>query len=169
MVKGFKDLEDLAVGNIQEVPLSLLNCLENVKAARNQLISIQFKHCKYDDGKIYFNPKMKRLIDEYVGEGENYTNPDFKCHILDHLWSVGINAEIQRCDPTLEKKEFKKRFVGNKTKTCTIKLYSFYMIAELCKIFEGELLNDLNRAMQTGEIQLNRRITASGKKSKMVP
>ena len=165
-----KNLESLAVGEIKEVSKKTMFYLEEwrVKAERNQIISTQFKHVLYNDGNIYFNPDLKNLLDKHVGE-EQYTNKDNGFHLVDHLNNIGIKTEIERCDYSLPSKEFKKRFLGKGVKTCTIKLYSFYMIAELCKIFTGKLLNDINAAMRDGKINLNRRIRAGNKNCKWYP
>ena len=135
-------IEDIASGRIKEIPADLIKELENSKLARNQMISTQFKHCIHEDAKIFFNPKIERLVNEYVGKDELFYKEE--CHVLDYLKNKGLDVEILRKNADLPRKDFRKNFCLNddnsEIPTCTITLYAFFLLAELCKIFEGELL-----------------------------
>ena len=155
------NLEDIASGLIKELPIELLEELESGKSSRNQMISTQFKHCMYDDPIIFFNPKIKPLVDEYVGKNEEYYKEEF--HGLDYLKQKGIDVEILKKNPELSRKDFHKNFSKNddnsEVPTCTITIYAFFLLAELCKIFEGELLDDIIRGIRKNKIQMNRRVS----------
>ena len=163
-------IEDIASGRIKEISVELLKELENSKLARNQMISSQFKHCIHENGKIFFNSNIKRLVDEYVGKNELFYKENF--HVLDYLKDKGLNVEIQRKNPDLPKKDFNKNFCLNddnsQVPTCTITLYAFFLLAELCKIFEGDLLEDIIIAIRRNKIQMNKRVS-TGMASKYFP
>ena len=164
------NIEDIASGRIKEIPVELLEELKNSKLARNQMISTQFKHCIHDDAKIFFNPKIEHLINEYVGKDELFYKKE--CHVLDYLKDKGLEVEILRKNPDLPKKDFNKNFCVNEDNTlvptCTITLYAFFLLAELCKIFEGDLLEDIIRDIRRNKIQMNKRVS-TGMASKYFP
>lgn len=155
------NLEDIASGLIKEVPKELLEKLQDCKMARNQLISSQFKHALHDDSVLFFNPKLKNLIGEHVGNKELFYKE--KWHVLDYLKNKGFDVELKRMNPDLSRDEFKKNFGlndnGSKRPTCTITIYAFFLLAELCKIFEGDLLEDIVTGFRRRKIQMNRRVS----------
>jgi hypothetical protein len=168
-LRGIK-LEDIASGLIKELPIELLKDLEDAKSASNQMISSQFKHCLYEDSILFFNPKIKNLISQYVGNKELFYKE--KWHVLDYLKQKGMDVEIIRKNPDLSRKDFHKNVGknedGTKIPTCTITIYAFFLLAELCKIFEGELLDDIITAIRKNKIQMNRRVS-TGMMKKFFP
>lgn len=169
-INDIKVIEDIASGLIKEISVENLQELENSKIASNQMISTQFKHCLYEDGKIFFNPDIKHLVDKYVGKNEFFYKEDF--HVLDYLKDKGFNVEIQRKNHDLPKKDFRKNFcVNEKNKQipyCTITLYAFFLLAELTKIFKGDLLDDVLKDIRRNRIQMNKRVS-TGMISKYYP
>lgn len=163
-------IENIASGRVKEISKELLQELENCKLARNQMISTQFKHCICEDGKIFFNPKIEHLINEYVGKEELFYREEW--YVLDYLKDKGFNVEIQRINPDLPRKDFRKNHCINEDNkeipTCTITLYAFFLLAELCKIFEGDLLDDILKDIRRNKIQMNKRVS-TGMMSKYYP
>ena len=164
------NIEDIASGRIKEIPVELVKELKNCKLARNQMISTQFKHCIHEDAKIFFNPKIDYLVNEYVGKDELFYRKE--CHVLDYLKDKGLDVEIIRKNADLPRKDFRKTFCLNEDNseipTCTITLYAFFLLAELCKIFEGELLEDITKDIRRNKIQMNKRVS-TGMASKYFP
>ena len=154
-------LEDIASGLVKEIPIELLKELESSKSARNQMISTQFKHCTHEDPIIFFNPKVENLVSKYVSDKELFYKEKF--HVLDYLKQKGMDVKIHRKNPDLSRMDFNKNFGKNddnsEVPTCTITMYAFFLLAELCKIFEGELLEDIVLAIRKNKIQMNRRIS----------
>ena len=75
-----------------------------------------------------------------------------------------MDVEILRKNADLPSKDFRKKFCLNDDNseilTCTITLYAFFLLAELCKIFEGELLEeDIVIAIRRNKIQMNKRVS----------
>ena len=84
-----------------------------------------------------------------------------------------MDVEILRKNADLPRKDFRKNFCLNHDNseilTCTITLYAFFLLAELCKIFEGELLEeDIVIAIRRNKIQTNKRVS-TGMMSKYFP
>lgn len=171
---------DLASGKIKDIPTDVLHKLENCKMQRNQLISVQFKHALYDKADIFFNPRLKNFIEKHVGKDELYYNEDSGFLLLDWLKHIGFDVNINRKNPELPKKDFHKRFScnedGTKRPMCTFSIYAFFLLAELCKIFnngkpkkeDDSLLDDILRGIRKRKIQMNRRIS-TGMMTKFYP
>ena len=169
-INDIKNIEDIASGLIKEISVELSHELENMKLVRNQMISTQFKHCIHNDEKIFFNPNIKHLIDEYVGKNELFYKENF--HVLDYLKEKGFDVEILRINPDLPKEDFRKNFCVNedntKIPTCTITIFAFFLLAELNRIFEGVLLDDVLKDIRRNKIQMNKRVS-TGMLSKYYP
>ena len=155
------NLEDIASGNVKEIPVELLKELEKSKSARNQMISTQVKHCVNDDPILFFNPQIKNLVSQYVGDKELFYKENF--HVLDYLKQKGMDVKILRKNHELSRQDFLKNhgIDANKKEfpTCTITIYAFFLLAELCKIFEGNLLDDIVYNIGKNKIQMNRRVS----------
>jgi len=155
-------LEDIASGKVKEVPYELIKKYENCKLQPNQLISTQIKHCLYDDATLLFNPDIQHIVNEHVGKDELYYKKGSQYHVLDHLKNRGFDVEIKRFNPDLSRKEFKKLAInedGIEIPTCTFTTYAFFFLAELNKVFSGDLRNDILLAIRKNKIQMNRRIS----------
>jgi len=154
-------IDNICSGLIKNIPVNFLEEAKNCKLLRNQQISTQLKHCLYEDGKLFFDPKMERLVKEYVGENESYYKENL--HVIDYLKDRGIDANIKRLSSELTRKQFKevcgKNEDGSERPTCTITIYAFFLLAELCKVFKGELLEDIKLAIRKKQIQMNRRVS----------
>ena len=84
-----------------------------------------------------------------------------------------MDVEILNKNADVPRKDFRKNFCLNDDKseilTCTITLYAFFLLAELCKIFEDELLEeDIVIAIRRNKIQMNKRVS-TGMMSKYFP
>ena len=84
-----------------------------------------------------------------------------------------MDVEILRKNADLPSKDFRKNLCLNDDNseilTCTITLYAFFLLAELCKIFEDELLEeDIVIAIRRNKIQMNKRVS-TGMMSKYFP
>jgi hypothetical protein len=166
------NLEDVASGKIKEIPFELLEKYQNCKLQSNQLLSTQIKHCLYDDHTLLFNPAIEHIVNKHVGNKELFYKKDSQLHIIDYLKNKGFDVEIKRHSPDLPRKEFNKKFgideKNEKLPICTITIYAFFLLAELCKIFGGELANDILSAIRKNKIQMNRRIS-TGIAKKLFP
>lgn len=134
-------------------------------------LTTQIKHALYDDAEILINPDIKDFYEQ------NVSNPDYhypaydkysQCHIFDFLKLKGFQIEIGNKNE-LDKEEFKEY------PTCTFKLYAYFLLADLHKIFqtlptsiyekltnkewvENQLFTDLKKAFQKKKITQDRRL-----------
>ena len=83
-----------------------------------------------------------------------YCSNSSQGHIFDYLNLKGFHIEIIKSE--LEDKEFKKY------KTCTLKLYAYFMVADLPKILQNELGIDLKEAFIKRKIKQERRLGVNG-------
>jgi hypothetical protein len=143
---------------VKEIDIDLLDIAEKVKSIPTIHLTSQIKHVLYDDAEILVNLQIKELYEE------NIKNPDYlypyytnisQSHIFDYLSLKGFKIEISKKND-LDKKEFKKY------KTCTFKLYAYFLLADLPKIFQNELLEDLKEAFRTKKITQERRLKTNG-------
>ena len=173
--KGFLGIEDIAMGKIVETHMDIINPLLYVKQKPYLHLTTQGKHVLYDDGNIIMNPKIQKTYKTHVKD-KSLQYPSIKaengCHIIDFLQMQGFDACLEKKESSLSSKEFKDKYVKNELvnyKTCTIKIYAYFLIADLNKIFEGRFKKDLLDAQAKGDIKLNRRVTGKGMKSKWYP
>jgi hypothetical protein len=172
---NFYNVIDIAMGKIDETHMSFLDQFLYVKQKPYTHLTTQIKHIFYDDGSIIINPAIQKLYKKHVKD-EDLQYPSVKkengCHIIDHLQMQGFDVFLERKETHLNRKEFKDKYIKNDQvnyKTCTIKLYAFYLNADLNKIFEGKFKHDLLQAQSKGDIKLNRRITGKGMNPKWYP
>ena len=120
-------------------------------------LTTQVKHIFYNDAEILVNPKIKDLYEENINKPEYqypYYDLSSQGHIFDYLNLKGFDIEIIKSE--LEDKEFKKY------KTCTFKLYAYFMLADLPKILQNELGSDLKEAFIKRKIKQERRLGVNG-------
>lgn len=159
LLSNFPELQNfnyLAKEKSLKVNGSRVTQLTNVKSGRTLQLTTQFKHVLYEDAEILVNPDIKDFYEANV-EDSKYIYPYYDpqgCQFIDYLKLKGFeNIDIEIND---DKKKRKK------LPTLTIKLFGYYMIADLCKMFGGEYLEHIKTAMLQGKISLKRRLAASG-------
>ena len=143
--------------NILDIDKINLDLLKRIKQIPTLHLTTQIKHIFYNDAEILINPKIKELYEK------NIKNPDYiypyysnssQGHIFDYLILKGFDIEIIKSE--LEDREFKKY------KTCTFKLYAYFMLADLPKILQNELGADLKEAFIKRKIKQERRLGVNG-------
>ena len=134
-----------------------LEKLKKIKQIPTLHLTTQVKSIFNNDAEILINPKIKELYEE------NIKNPDYlysyyssksQSHIFDYLSLKGFDINILKND--LEDKDFKKY------KTCTFKLYAYFMLADLPKILQNDLGIDLKEAFIKRKIKQERRLGVNG-------
>ena len=175
-LKGIYELTENR--EIKQINAELLNKV-NIQAIPTINLTTQIKHALYDDAEILINPDIKNFYEQ------NVSNPDYhypaydrfsQCHIFDFLKLKGLQIEIGNKNE-VDKEEFKKY------PTCTFKLYAYFLLADLSKIFqtlptntyekiltnnyggeeakqwvENQLFTDLKKAFQKKKITQDRRL-----------
>lgn len=158
-VPELKSINHLAKTKKLKVSSSLVDQLSKVKSARTLNLTSQFKHVLYDDAEILLNPAIKEFYESQISE-DQYRYPYYDpsgCQFIDFLKIKGFeNISIEHNEYTENNKKIKDM------PKLTIKLFGYYMIADICKLFGDEYLNDIRTAMLQGKISLKRRLAASG-------
>ena len=175
-LKGIYEL----TGNkdIKQINTDLLDKV-NFQAIPTLHLTTQIKHPLYNDEEILLNPDLKNFYEQHINN-PNYKYPTYnqlsQGHIFDFLKLKGFQIEIGKKNE-IEKEEFKKY------KTCTFKLYAYFLLADLSKIFqtltldeyikristkysieeaklfvENQLFTDLKKAFETKKITQERRL-----------
>jgi len=143
--------------NILDIDKINLEALKKIKQIPTLHLTTQVKHIFYNDAEILVNPKIKDFYEQNISKPEYlYSYYDFSSqgHIFDYLNLKGFDIEIIKSE--LEDKEFKKY------KTCTFKLYAYFMLADLSKILQNELGADLKEAFIKRKIKQERRLGVNG-------
>lgn len=160
-LKGVYELT--ALKEIKEIESSLIiDKLKNVQSIPTFHLTTQIKNVLYDDAEILINPNIKDLYEENINKVDYqypYYDEKSQSHIFDYLILKGIQTHIgQKINITdeLDRKEFKKH------PTCTFKLYAYFLLADLPKIFQNELLAELKEAFRTKKITQERRLKTNG-------
>lgn len=145
----FQDLSDINKIDFEK--------LKKIKQIPTLHLTTQVKHIFYNDDEILVNPKIKDLYEQNINKTEYlypYYNLGSQGHIFDYLNLKGFDIKIIKSE--LEDKEFKKY------KTCTFKLYAYFMLADLPKILQNELGSDLKEAFIKRKIKQERRLGVNG-------
>jgi hypothetical protein len=154
--EGLTGINHLSKTKRLSVKSATLDKLNKVKAARTLQLTTQFKHVLYNDAEILINPQILPIIKKHV-TNEKYNYPPYSslgCHFIDYLKLKGFkDFDIEQTDNIEKLKKFK---------TCTLKIFGYFMIADLCKMFGGEYLKDIVEAIKKGKLTLKRRLAASG-------
>jgi len=158
-LKGIYELTKSS--EVQEVNVDLLED-KDFKAVPTIHLTTQIKHVLYNDEEILINPRLKDFYEKFIKD-KNYLYPYYnensQSHIFDYLTLKGIDFKLSdKIDYSnnLEKEEFKKY------PTCTFKLYAYFLLADLPKIFQNELLVDLKEAFKNKRITQERRLKTNG-------
>jgi len=158
-LKGIYELTKSS--EVQEVNVDLLED-KDFKAVPTIHLTTQIKHVLYNDEEILVNPRLKDFYEKFIKD-KNYLYPYYnensQSHIFDYLTLKGIDFKLSdKIDYSnnLEKEEFKKY------PTCTFKLYAYFLLADLPKIFQNELLIDLKEAFKNKRITQERRLKTNG-------
>jgi hypothetical protein len=158
-VPELKSISHLSKARNLKVSSSLVNRLEKIKSARTLNLTSQFKHVLYEDAEILLNPFIKEFYESQITE-EQYKYPCYDpsgCQFIDFLKMKGFeNISIEHNEYNETNKKVKDM------PKLTVKLFGYYMIADICKLFGGEYLKDIRTAMLQGKISLKRRLAASG-------
>lgn len=167
-LKGIYELTENR--EIKQINADLLNKVD-IQAIPTINLTTQIKHALYDDAEILINPDIKDFYEQ------NVSNPDYhypaydrfsQCHIFDFLKLKGFQIEIGNKNE-LDYEELKKY------PTCTFKLYAYFLLADLSKIFqtlptniykkikgeewvENQLFIDLKKSFQKKKITQERRL-----------
>jgi len=163
---------------IKQISTDLLDEAD-IQAVPTINLTTQIKHALYKDAEILINPDIKSFYEQ------NVSNPDYhypsynifsQCILFDFLNLKGFQIKIGNKNE-LDKEEF------NKYPTCTFKLYAYFLLADLSKIFqtlpintykklitkqygvekakiwlENQLFTDLKKAFQKKKITQERRL-----------
>ncbi|MBX7077353.1 MAG: hypothetical protein K1X33_08600, partial [Methanobacteriaceae archaeon] len=175
-LKGIYELTENR--KIKQINADLLNKVD-IQAIPIINLTTQIKHVLYDDAEILINPDIKNFYEQNVSNN-NYHYPAYDkfslCHIFDFLKLKSFQIEIGNKNE-IDKEEFKKY------PTCTFKLYAYFLLADLSKIFqtlptntykkiltnnygseeakqwvENQLFTDLKKAFQKKKITQDRRL-----------
>ena len=167
-LKGIYELTENR--EIKQINADFLNKTD-IQAIPTIHLTTQIKHALYDDAEILINPDIKDFYEKNVlNTACHYPSYDKDSlgHIFDFLKLKGFQTEIGNKNE-LEKEEFKKY------PTCTFKLYAYFLLADLSKIFqtlptniykkikgeewvENQLFTDLKKAFQKKKITQERRL-----------
>lgn len=150
-LEGISDL--IKLDKLKSINASISSQLNNVKQIPTLHLTTQVKHIFYNDAEILINPQIKKIYEKNISNPEYlypYIDINSQGHIFDFLNSKGFNIQIIKNE--LDDKEFKKH------KTCTIKLYAYFMLADLPKILQNELGSDLKEAFIKRKIKQERRL-----------
>jgi hypothetical protein len=154
-LKGVFELANLE--NINSIDQNYVFESDKFKQIPSIHLTSQFKHIFYNDHTILLNPKIKKLYEENITD-PNYLYPYYNLnsqgHMFDYLNLKGFDISIVKSD--LPNKEF------NKFKSCTFKLYAYFMLADLPKILQNELGEDLKEAFIKKKIKQERRLSVNG-------
>ncbi len=153
-----KSIYELAkLENIDSVDQDYIKDGDKLKQIPNIHLTTQCKHIFYNDSTILLNPKIKKIYEEVITD-QNYIYPYYNLnsqgHIFDYLNLKGFHITIEKSD--LPYNEF------NKYKTCTLKMYAYFMLVDLPKILQNELGEDLKEAFLKKRIKQDRRLSING-------
>lgn len=148
---GIVDL--IKLEKLKNINTSIVSQFKNTKQIPILHLTTQIKHIFYNDAEILINPQIKKIYEENINNPEYqypYIDINSLGHIFDYLNLKGFTIKIVKSE--LDDKEFKKY------KTCTIKLYAYFMLADLPKILQNELGLDLKEAFIKRKIKQERRL-----------
>ena len=152
---GLDELSDL--NDIKNLDCELIEKTDKIKQIPTLHLTSQIKHIHYDDAEILINPKLKNVYQSNIKDTEYlypYYDVQSQGHFIDFLFLKGFDIKISNSD--LEDKDFKK------LKSCTFKLYAYFMLADLPKMFQNELGQELKDAFITRKLKQDRRLSVNG-------
>jgi hypothetical protein len=167
---GTGDIYDLAkMNNDKSFDASLIEKVMDIKQQSTLHLTTQLSHIFYNDDSMYINPKIRPLYEQHVTDKELHYpeyDPTSPCHIIDHLRHKGFDVEMNRF-PDLTSAEFAEKFVKGKKspklKTCYIKLYAYFLLVDLSRVFQCEYNEDLIEAYRRGQVIQDRRLVSKGR------
>jgi hypothetical protein len=176
---GYHSFDDIIMSKVEKTTIEKLNSIENIKQQPYLHLTTQHQHVLYpDDASILINPAVQPLYQKYVQQPYlQYTSyvRQNGFHTIDHLQLRGFDVSLKRLDSTINDKELlqtyesMKREDQGKLKTCTFKIYAYWLNADLIKIYDGYFREDVLTAQRKGDIKLHRRITSSGTQNRWRP
>jgi hypothetical protein len=145
--------------------------LNGLRKKQSLHLTTQIKHIFHNDEVILTNPKIKEFYERYVKDEQYlypYYNPENGSNIIDYLQLKGFDVSMER-KTELDKNEYDEYIKSNKYRTCTIKLYAYFLLADFTKTFHGAYLQDALKAFQDKKITQERRLNVKGWHQKWHP
>lgn len=152
---------------------SILEKNKNIKLKRTTLLTNQIISYLSDEAFIFINANIKSFYELHV-KHEDLRYPEIKedNFIQDFFNIVNLNYKIERFNNRDDLKEYEQNTIAyknynKKTKKdelpyCTIKIFTYWGLAELYKIFKGRYLEDVKKATLDGNITFDKRLKGTG-------